>query len=91
MTDNDSAKARVVHALLSSALPQRTDENLKKAADLLLKDGDFHEQKATLLAIQTTMAAIEDGASAAEAEQLLVQATRQAESWITRCSKDATP
>ena len=89
MTDDDCAKARTVHALLSSAFPHRTDENLKKAADLLVKDGDFQEQKAALLAIQTAMAAIEEGASAAEGERLLIEATRQAASWVQRCSKDA--
>lgn len=87
--DDDCTKARMVHALLSSALPHRTDENLKKAADLLVEDGDFQEQKASLLAIQTAMMAIENGASAAEGEGLLIQATREAASWVQRCSKDS--
>ena len=89
MTDDDGcAKARMVHALLSSALPHRTDENLKKAADLLIEDGDFQEQKAALVAIQTAMAAIENGVGAAEGESLLIEATRQAASWVRRCSTD---
>lgn len=88
MTADDCAKARIVHALLSSALPHRTDENLKKAADLLLIDGDFEEQKPALLAVQTAMAAIENGVSAAEGESLLLQATREAALWVQRCSGD---
>jgi hypothetical protein len=88
MTDDDRAKARMVHALLFSALPHRTDENLKKAADLLIKDGDFQEQEATLLAVQTAMAAIENGVSAAEGESLLIQATRKAASWLQRYPSD---
>jgi len=87
MTDV-SAKARTVHALLSTALPHRTDEGLKKAADLLLMDGEFQDQKPVLLVIQTAMAALENGVSAAEGESLLIQAKREAESWVQRCSRD---
>ena len=88
MTSDDFAKARTVHGLLTSALPHGTDENLKKAAELLLMDGDFQDQKPTLVAVQIAMAAIENGASAAEGESLLIQATREASSWVQRCSKN---
>ena len=74
----------MVHALLSSARPHRTDTNIKKAADFLLIEGDFQEQKLTLLAAQTAMAAIENGVSAAEG----IRATREAALWVQRCSRD---
>ena len=89
MTDDDGAQARMVHALLIEALPHRTDENLKKAADLLVEGRCNQEQKATLLAVQTAIAAIENGAGAAEGQSLLIQATRKAASWAQRYSSDA--
>jgi hypothetical protein len=86
MTADDGAKAREVHALLSLALPNRTDENLKKAADLLLADGSFQDEKPILLALQTMLAAIENGASAADSETMLRSATQEAALWVQRCS-----
>src|SRR5262245_21681694 len=74
MTADNCVKARTVHELLSSAHPHRTDENLKKAADLLLGDGDFQERKPVFLAVQMAMAAIDNGVSAAEGERLQIQA-----------------
>ena len=72
MTTDHCATARMVHELLSSAHPHRTDGKSKKAAYRLLIDGNFQEQKPALLAVQTAMAAIENGVSAAEGEGLLM-------------------
>ena len=84
MTGDDCACARRLHALLCSARPHVNDSNLKKAAELALKmvHNDPQEKKSTLLAIQIAVAAIENSASAADGEKLVLQATRAAEQWV---------
>ena len=49
---------------------------------------DDKSQKATLLAVQTARAAIENGVSKTEGESLLIQASGQPRSWVQRCSSD---
>jgi hypothetical protein len=85
---NICAKALEVHALLFSALPNRTEENLKKAAELLLTDGNFQEQKSTLVAILSAIAALENQVGAAEGETLLLQATQEALLLVQKCCSD---
>ena len=89
-TTDDCANARKVYALLCLAHPHKGDDNLEKAVELALMAarGNFQEHKSTLLAIQSTIAGIENGVGAAEGEKLLLQATRAAEQWVSlACSE----
>lgn len=90
MTPEHCACARRLHALLAAALPHVNDGNLRKASDLALtmSHDDPQERKSTLLAIQTAVVAIENSASAADGEKLLLEAIRAAEQWVkAACSK----
>ena len=87
MTANESSPAQEVHALLLSAHPHPGDADLSKAAELASRpDGRRDELRGkTLLAIQTAQTAIAEGASADEAERLLLRAIRAAEQWVRAC------
>jgi hypothetical protein len=89
VTDIEHSIAHEVHALLLSAHPRPTDGNLAKAAQLAAERNttvrprdDFGAD--TFLAIQKARKAITEGASAAEGEQLLLDAIRAVERWVAR-------
>jgi hypothetical protein len=83
----DDAKtiARQVHMLLLAARPEANDANLVKAAHLAEAAGEpgNHLQLETFVAIRNIETAIENGASAAELESLLMHAIDMALRWIT--------
>ena len=90
---NDSYTiARQVHTLLVSAHPHAGDTNLENAAKLATTaiepnaSGSIKLQQKTVLAIQTAGTTIESGASAANGEELLLDAVRAAEQWVRGAS-----
>ena len=88
MGDDNCATAREVHALLSSAHPHPGEIDLAKAAELaspatkITLRGHDNVQERTFLAIQKAKEAIDNGAGAAEGEELLLDAVRIAEQWV---------
>jgi hypothetical protein len=74
VTDHANSTAREVHALLLEAHPEAYNVNLAKAAHLT-EAGDDQFQLDTLVAIRNLQKAIENGASSAERESLLLHAT----------------
>jgi hypothetical protein len=84
---NEHAKstAREVHALLLEANSQTHNVNLTKAAHLAETEGkpNDHFQLDTFIAIRSVQTAIENGASAAEREPLLMNAVSIALKWAT--------
>ena len=93
MTKDSCTMAREVHALLGSAHPHAGDTNLARAAELATGAiepnplGSDKLQQETFLAIQTARKTIESGASAANGEELLLDAVRAAEQWVSEaCS-----
>jgi hypothetical protein len=74
-----------VHVLLLEARPEPGNVNLAKAAHLAETTGLPSDdlQSKTFVAIKNVQTAIENGASAAEGEQLLMQAVSVAAHWAT--------
>jgi hypothetical protein len=74
-----------VHALLLEARPEPGNVNLAKGAHLAETTGLPREdlQFKTFVAIKNVQTAIENGASAAEGEQLLMHAVSVAARWAT--------
>ena len=85
MTDHANSTAREVHALLLEAHPEGYNVTLAKAAHLTEAAGDHSDQFQldTLVAIRNLQKAIENGASSAERESLLLHATSIALKWAT--------
>jgi hypothetical protein len=85
VTDQAKSTAREVHALLLEAHSQARNINLAKAAHLAETDGNpsDHFQLDTFVAIRNLETAIENGASAAEREPLLLNAISIALKWAT--------
>jgi hypothetical protein len=85
MVSPEKLVAREVHELLLEARPQTDDANLARAAEItsspnLVSHNDFRAN--VFLAIQRLRKAIADGASASEAEDLLLDAISAAEHWV---------
>jgi hypothetical protein len=76
--------ARQVHELLLSARPQSGNADLARAAELASSPqaGPQEISRKAFLAIQQTQQAMAEGASAADGEQLLLNAIRAAELWV---------
>ena len=85
MVSPEKLVASEVHELLLEARPQADDENLARAAeitsspDVITHDG-FRAD--VFFAIQQLRKAISDGASASEAEDLLLDAISAGERWV---------
>ena len=85
MVSPERIVASEVHGLLLEARPQADDKNLARATvitsspDLIAHD-NFRAN--VFLAIQRLQKAIADGASASEAEDLLLDAISAAEHWV---------
>jgi hypothetical protein len=85
MVSPEKLIASEVHELLLETRPQADDENLARAAEItsspeLIAHDDFRAN--VFLAIQRLRKAIADGASASEAEDLLLDAISAAEHWV---------
>ena len=80
----ESSAARQVHELLLSARPQSGDADLARAAELASSPQVAPQEisRKAFLAIQQTQQAMAEGASAADGEQLLLNAIRAAELWV---------
>jgi hypothetical protein len=85
MTEHAKSIAREVHALLADAHPQTNDVNLLKAAHLAEAAGAPGDrlQMQTFISIRNIETAIQNGASAAELERLLLRACDVALRWMT--------
>jgi hypothetical protein len=85
MTQHSKAIAHEVHELLLAASPETDNVNLIKAAHLAETAGVPRErfQLNTFVAIRNLRTAIENGASAAELEPLLLHAISLAAQWAT--------
>lgn len=85
MTDHANSTAREVHALLLEARAQAQEVNLAKAAHLAETAGDPNDyfQLDTFVAIRNLQTSIENGASAADLEPLLLNAINVALKWAT--------
>jgi hypothetical protein len=86
MDDDEKRIAGGVHALLMNARPHTDDINIARASELASSavpsssaDG---ERAAVVAAIEKLRVSIGGGASAAEAERLLLDATYLAERWF---------
>jgi hypothetical protein len=92
MAPDQCASARRLHALLAAALPHVNDGNLREASDIALtmSHDDPQERKSTLLAIQIAVVAIENSASAADGQKLLLEANRAAEQWVKAACSDSS-
>jgi hypothetical protein len=85
MTEHAKSIARQVHALLLNARPEANNGNLSKAAHLAEAagvPGDRYQMQ-TFVSIRNIETAIENGASTAELEQLLMRAIDVALRWMT--------
>jgi hypothetical protein len=84
MTDHSKTTAKDVHGLLLEAHPEVNNINLEKAAHVAEVAGDPRDrlQLETFVAIRNLRTKIEGGASAAEAESLLLHAVDVAERWV---------
>ena len=89
MTGHSKPTAHDVHKLLLEADPHADDVNLVKAAHVAETTGvpRDHLQLETFVAIRNLRTAIENGASAAEAEALLLHAVDVAERWVEQATK----
>ncbi len=89
MTDLAKPAAHEVHELLLEAQPHTNDVNLMKAAHVAETAGvpRNHLQLETFVAIRNLRTAIEKGASAAEAEALLLHAVDVAERWVEQAMR----
>jgi hypothetical protein len=85
MAEQTKKAGHEVHELLLDARPEAGDVNLAKAAHLAEATGAPREdlQFKTFIAIKNIQTAIESGASAAEAEHLLMHAVGVASHWAT--------
>jgi hypothetical protein len=87
MVSPEKLVARKVHELLLEARPQADDASLARASEItsspnVIAQDDF--RGGILLAIQRLQKAIANGASASEAEDLLLDAISAAEHWAVR-------
>ena len=83
MAEQERFLARKVHEALLSAHPHAGDVDLLKAEGLTFTTEPMNEFRCkTMLAIQAARKAIAEGSSAAEGEQLLLEAIRAAEHWV---------
>jgi hypothetical protein len=91
MTADHCACARRLHALLAAALPHVHDGKLREASDvaLTMSPNDPRERNSTLLAIQIAVIAIENSASAADGQKLLLEATKAAEQRVQAARSNA--
>lgn len=85
MASPEKLIASEVHGLLLETRPQADDANLARAAEItsspdIIAHDDFRAD--VFLAIQRLQKAIADGASASEAEDLLLDAISAAECWV---------
>ena len=83
MTESVKTAAHEVHELLLEARPERKNENLAKAIHLAetASTPRDHFQLETFVAIRNLRTGLECGASAAEAEALLLHAIETANRW----------
>lgn len=90
MAEHSQTTAHEVHALLMDARPEPDDANLAKAAHLAETAGIPRDglQLETFVAIRNVRSAIEEGASAAEAELLLRAATDVALRWAAKAKSE---
>jgi hypothetical protein len=85
MVSPEKLVASEVHELLLEARPQADDGNLARAAEIISSpDVIAHDgfRADVFLAIQRLRKAISDGASASEAEDLLLDAISAGERWV---------
>jgi hypothetical protein len=89
MASHSKPTAHEVHELLLEAHPHTDDTNLTKAAHTAETAGVPRDklQLETFVAIRNLRTAIEKGASAAEAEALLLHAVDVAERWVEHATK----
>lgn len=88
MRDHENSIAKKVHELLLNAHPQRGNPDLAAAlasAEVSKPSSDVHRIQ-VVAAIQKLKQAIEERASAAHVEQLLLQAIAAAQHWVTSTS-----
>jgi hypothetical protein len=84
MAESVKTRAHEVHELLLEARPERKDVNIAKAAQLAETAATprDHFQLETFVAIRNLRTAIESGASAADAEALLLLAIEATDRWV---------
>jgi hypothetical protein len=87
MVSPEKLVAREVHELLLEARPQGDDASLARASEITsfrdaVAQDDF--RGSVFLAVQRLKKAIANGASASEAEDLLLDAISAAEHWAAR-------
>jgi hypothetical protein len=85
MASAEKQTAQEVHELLLEAHPQSDDVNLARAAKVTSAPDAFAKDEFranVVLAIQRLRKAIADGASANEAEELLLDAIGAAQRWV---------
>ena len=88
MASDENRIAREVHELLLSAHPHADDDDLARAAELAKADDQRsprdHVRAAVSVAILELQKSIEDGASGADLERLLLDAIEAAGRWVKR-------